>query len=438
METTYIRTSVHHYYEPNKCKIEEVKKLLQEARKACQTFIDYLWNNEIKFVKHIKINGVKVEQEVVFNINKDLLECPLFISTKDFEVEGLSQRLLKCIATQSCGMVKASTEKRRKCLYIYEKLKSENKDLTKIEKTLQKFKLVKPSVPQIEQFSLEINSICADLQEIENSKISAFIQLKSLGTNFNKFRLPIRYHKQSNKWKQKGVRLNSFLISHDRVSLRYKIEQKKRTEGRILGADQGKTTCLTFSDHQQTPKNKHGHDLNSVLIRCSRCQKGSKGFKRAQEHRKNYIHWSIKQLNLNGVKQINFEEVMNIRYGKTNSRLMTHWAYTLIENKVLELAEETGVSVLMQSSTYRSQRCSNCGLVRKANRKGKVYKCKHCNFEEDADYNASCNHEIQLPDIPYALRCLNLNKGKGFFWKETGFFDFTSGEEIIVPHANKS
>ena len=34
----------------------------------------------------------------------------------------------------------------------------------------------------------------------------------------------------------------------------------------------------------------------------------------------------------------------------------------------------------VQSSAYRSQRCSGCGIVRKQNRIGKVYKCNNCNL----------------------------------------------------------
>ncbi|KKN16280.1 hypothetical protein LCGC14_0977350, partial [marine sediment metagenome] len=37
-----------------------------------------------------------------------------------------------------------------------------------------------------------------------------------------------------------------------------------------------------------------------------------------------------------------------------------------------------------------------------------------CGLELDADYNASLNHQHDLPDIPHALRKLNLNR-KGFF-----------------------
>jgi hypothetical protein len=69
-------------------------------------------------------------------------------------------------------------------------------------------------------------------------------------------------------------------------------------------------------------------------------------------------------------------------------------------------------------------------LVRKSNRKGKIYICG-CGYSDDADYNASCNHEQNLPIIPVKLRKLNLNR-KGFYWKESGFYDLT-GVVLTVP-----
>ena len=104
---------------------------------------------------------------------------------------------------------------------------------------------------------------------------------------------------------------------------------------------------------------------------------------------------------------------------------------TLIRDKLKSKLEETGVQFILQSSTYRSQRCSDCGNVRKANRKGKTYTCKSCGFVCDADLNASLNHKIKLPDIPVAIRKLKINRGNGFFWKPDGFYLF-SGQEFTV------
>jgi hypothetical protein len=41
----------------------------------------------------------------------------------------------------------------------------------------------------------------------------------------------------------------------------------------------------------------------------TRKQKGSKSFKRTSNHRKNFINWSINQLNLDNIKEIGLERI---------------------------------------------------------------------------------------------------------------------------------
>ena len=48
----------------------------------------------------------------------------------------------------------------------------------------------------------------------------------------------------------------------------------------------------------------------------------------------------------------------------------------------------------------------------------------------DADLNASLNHAIDLPDIPYPLREMKINRGNGFYWLPSGFYDFTSSRSL--------
>ena len=228
---------------------------------------------------------------------------------------------------------------------------------------------------------------------------------------------------------KKGKLKTSFLIGKNKVDMRWEITIKKKTKGRIIGADQGMKDVLTCSDKQVTPKvDIHDHSLESIMRKMVEKRKGSKNFKKSQDHRENFVNWSINQLNLSGIQQINLERIWNINYKSKTSKLMSHWSNTLIRDKVVGISEELGVHVNHQSSTYRSQRCSECGMVRKSNRKGKVYTCKHCGLIIDADYNASLNHEQNLPEIPYNFRNLQLNR-KGFFWLESGLFDL-EGESL--------
>lgn len=94
---------------------------------------------------------------------------------------------------------------------------------------------------------------------------------------------------------------------------------------------------------------------------------------------------------------------------------MSHWSNPKIVEKFKRICEVSGVHIHEESSTYMSQRCSGCGLVKKSNRKKKVYKCSHCGMEIDSDLNASINHTLDLPPISYSFRKLGMNR-KGFFW----------------------
>lgn len=149
---------------------------------------------------------------------------------------------------------------------------------------------------------------------------------------------------------------------------------------------------MTLSDGQATPdSDKDGHSLASIMHTLSTRRYQSKGFKRAQDHRTNFIHWSIKQLNFDKINKTKLELIS----GLTG----TKWTYGYIRTVFHESCQQHGVCVVEQDSTYRSQRCNECGLVRKANRKGKIYTCKGCGLIIDADLNASKNHEAVLPEI---------------------------------------
>lgn len=400
-----IRTSKISIKYSNKEKKNKLNLFVEEYSKVVKHYVELLWNQL-----------------------DDDYNCPKFISTKDYNDSNLSQRAIKCAATQACGVVKSNTEKVRKLKYIITKLNQEGKETSFLDK---KLKNTKVSMPIVRLVNCELNSICCDLQT-NGSKW--FLQLKSIGKSFGKIRLHLSPHRQTLKWKNKGQVLSSFLISKDHVQARFEIKNELKNEGKIIGLDQGIASCITLSDGQVSSKDCHGHDLSSIMKKMSRKIKGSKAFKKCQDHRKNYINWSINQLNLKDVKQLNVEKISNIRFGKKVDRFRSHWTFTLIIDKLKRFCEEQKVSVLEQNCVYRSQRCSGCGLVFKGNRVGKTYRCK-CGLKIDSDLNASLNHEVSLPEV-YPLKHLQLNL-VGFYWNPTGIFDL-NGKELTVPSTIKT
>lgn len=395
-------------------KNKRLELFLLEYRRVAQLYLDYIWNNEIKY------------KNKVFNIKSNQLAIPQFLSKSESPiiVSPLSARALKCCLTQVLGIISAVTEKRRKSLWIKENREKNGLPLYKsLDKSLSK-ELIKPSIDRIKP---ELNSICADFKENNSGEFNGFLSLKSLGKIYGKIRIPIQYNRQANKWRA-GKLKNSFLISENYIVFRYEILKTKKTSGEILGADTGLKTVITLSNGLSTPKtDSHGHCLEAIINKISRKKKGSKAFKKAQEHRRNFIHWSINQLNLQGVKQINLEEIKNINFGRRASRKMQAWANSIIEDKVISYAEEQEVLVVLQSSAYRSQRCSKCGLVRKSNRKGEIYCCS-CGNTMNADLNAARNHAIKLPPLPFEFR---MSKDlKEFYWNPE---NLKTGTEFTVP-----
>ena len=410
----------------NTFKKDKLYFFIEEYRKAVRFYVDYLFYNKISY----KINDKIIE----FCIKEDKLNCPSFLSTKDIKFDSpLSQRAIKCAVTQSCGIIKKEIKERQKYLYIRDKLQKNKKRTRNITK---KFNNTIIKYPKLNNVNPELNSICCEYIENENLKMfDGIFILKSIGKKFGKIIIPIKQTKHSKKLEKKGKLMNSFLVSKKGIHFRYEVDiPELKSKGKIVGADQGIKTCLTLSDKQITKVNKHNQDLDFIIKKLCRKKKGSKGFNRAKEHKKNYINWSINQLDFLDIKELRLEKITNFRYKKNIGKYLNNFGESLIREKIIDKCLQNGVRFVEQESSYRSIRCSKCGYSNRKNRNGKLFSCKHCTFITDADYNASCNHEQDLPSAKF-LRFL-VNKPKEFFWKEEGFFDL-QGWEFTVTNEEK-
>lgn len=381
-----------------------------------------------------------VGKGVGFHPALDLLDCPKYVDYRKFGVETeLSGRMLRALSTHVCAVLSASTEKRRKLLW-----KQAQKESGKywkfsgkgLGKALRKTRPVKPCFNNAD---MRLDSLCSDVRE-------GFIQLKSLGKTYGRIRIPFGKNRVAEKWKTHGKLLSGVEVSEHTVRFNYEIPRTaKNRGGETIGIDQGLLTVATLSNGNTTPAQcPHGHSLSSILDKMSRKMRGTKNFQRAQEHRKNFINWSVNALNLRDAGEVRLEKIWNIGYGKGRSRKLSHWTNTLIRDKIAAVCEMEEVPLVLQNCTYRSQRCSRCGMVRKSNRRGKEYSCAGCGYTADADYNASCNHAADLPSVSYILRKKNLNR-KGFLWKPSGFYTLdglplvdSSSEELSVPRADNN
>lgn len=387
----------------NEGKLDQLYSFIDEYRNVVTQFVDLLWG---------------------------LDKVPTLLP-KEITLQGetwLSARMLQCAGKQASGIVRGTKKKQKKRLFVINKLKEEGKfkQARKLQAIYNKKHSKKPNIQHVEP---ELDSRFVKLDVENKTSFDGYITLSSIG-NKMKLELPFKKTKHYNKLIGLGQIKNGVRLSKKNFTFMFDIEEPKKQEGTVLGIDIGKCEVLSCSNGFQTTKNKHGHDLNSILNRMSRKKKGSKGFQKEEKHRTNYINWSINQLNLSNVGEIRIERIKNMRKGRRISRMLSHWTYTNIFGKLESICEEQGVLVQQVNPTYTSQRCSKCGWTRKSNRRGKQFKCGECGYTCDSDLNASKNIALDLKPIGKTERLLNKNK-TGFYWHLTS-------EEHIVPRVQKT
>jgi IS605 OrfB family transposase len=386
----------------NKEKLEQLHLFINEYRNVVSQFVDLLWE-------------------------QDKIPTLLPKETTDKVNTWLSARMIQCTGKQASGIVRGTKKKQNKRLFVINKLKEEGKfkQARKLKAIYDKKHSKKPNINEVEP-ELDSRFVKIDLEN--DTSFDGYISLSSIG-NKMKLELPFKQNKHFNKLNKLGQIKTGVRLSKNNFTFMFDIAEPTTQTGTTLGIDIGKCETLSCSNGFQTTKNKHGHDLNTILNRMSRKKKGSKSFRREEAHRTNYINWSINQLNLNDVGEIRIERIKNMRKGRRSSRMLSHWTYTDIFGKLKSRCEEHGVHVKQVTPTYTSQRCSKCGWTRKSNRKGKQFKCGECGYTCDADLNASTNIALDLKPIGKKERQLNLNR-TGFYW--------LVGEENIVPHVQKT
>lgn len=279
------------------------------------------------------------------------------------------------------------------------------------------------------------------------------------GIKNNNLSIPLRSHHHFNELKS-GIVANvqcklveiakSILVSKEGIEVRFKFKplaRKAEFKNKIVGIDQGQRKLFTAvavntavdsnkNDRYLTETNLkeqltygYVHSYNEVCDKIARRQKGSKGFKRAQEHRKNLINQAVNLLAEifgfeDDVAEVRLEKLRRLGEGKKKSRKLQAFNYADLRHKLERKCRETNVKFIETSNAYRSQRCSLCGFVHKKNRLngGEEFKCIKCGYTTDADMNSAKNQVANLPPI-YAnkqnrnkLRYHHLARTTGFYW----------------------
>lgn len=426
--------SSRHKIHPNADKSQRLQCFIVEYKSFVLQIINHVWS--FGYNKYHPTNN-KYNHPKFFDST--------FLSTFKTSLGGM---LRQTAGLQALAMLKASTTKHSKRVYVLKNLQQKpnktEKDIENIKRLQSKINsssLVKPTCCDKFKITISRPDVVKTLtRNKQNKKFSfdEFIKLSLAGSTGN-ILIPLNHHKHSKKLAKKGMirKLSAItLLGNNLIDLVWEIEQPEKVKnGKTIGCDQGITTCVTMSDGQITKNNAHGWNLTKIQHRLSKRKGNSKGFKQAQELRKNYINWSLNQLNFKDVSTINLEKVFQIRKGKHTSKFQKSWSYPLIRQKLIELSDAKGFSVVEVPNKFRSQRCNSCGYVNKSNRKGKTFRCKRCNHTADADQNAASNLELCLSEVPYWVFEQQLNRKKGFFWTVDGV---VLEEQVIPPDIKES
>ena len=306
-----------------------------------------------------------------------------------------------------------------------------------------------------DSFELSKNSeFCFDLLFSLHSMYTKEYSKRNYPNRKNKLHIPLRSHKHFNELKSGIVAnteckneeiLKSFLVSKDGIEVRFKFKstaKESQFKSNLVGIDQGQRKLFSAVYVNDKSNNKdidcyltetdlkeqlHSHAYNEVCDKIARRQKGSKGFKRAQEHRKNLINQAVNLLAEifgfeDDVAEVRLEKLRRLGEGKKKSRKLQAFNYADLRHKIERKCIETNVELTETSNAYRSQRCSLCGFVHKKNRLngGEEFKCLKCGYTADADMNSAKNQVANLPPIYVSRRNRDKaplpNHTTGFYW----------------------
>jgi len=178
---------------------------------------------------------------------------------------------------------------------------------------------------------------------------------------------------------------------------------------KVIGVDVGRrdiahtSTGMSWSGEQiQKVRNHFQHVRSSVQRKCTRGAK--KLLKRLSGRERRFqanINHTISRQLVNEAQRIDasiaFEDLTGIRQRakvrKSQRREHHNWAFYQLRQFTAYKALIAGVHLILVDPRYTSQTCHKCLHVHpeqgKSYRDGKQYRCGHCGWHGDADFNAA-------------------------------------------------
>ncbi len=137
-----------------------------------------------------------------------------------------------------------------------------------------------------------------------------------------------------------------------------------------------------------------GHGTKTRVDSVYKTENTIANFRDTINHRysKALIDYAVK----NRFGTIQMEDLTGIKENTGFPKILRHWTYYDLQNKIETKAAEHGIKVVKIDPKFTSQRCSQCGYIDKENRKDQEhFCCQKCGFTANADFNASQNISIK-------------------------------------------
>ncbi len=209
-----------------------------------------------------------------------------------------------------------------------------------------------------------------------------------------------------------------FSISHQ-----HEIDESSQLNpNKIMGIDLGivNSAYMAFNNDKWTRYNIEGNEIiefkrrvearrNSLLKQSKHCGEGRRGhgratrikpiqklqhkvenFRKTTNHK--YSKYIIDMAVKEGVGVIQMEDLSGIN---ERDKFLKNWSYYDLQQKVEYKAKEKGIEVKYVDPKYTSQRCNQCGVINKENRKNQsTFECS-CGHKANADFNAAKNISME-------------------------------------------
>jgi putative transposase len=370
----------------------------------------------LKYSNSLKINELEkfykvYKDNLIYYINLILTEqllLKLNLSSKDLPILNIeSSRWRQNIYKQASEIVRSNIKfqldkryRRYKKVYSYFKIKGRQINfINKKYKELKLKSILKYVNINIDNISINIDERFLDFHSNNTSEFNEFIGLKIPINNgkqkTKQINLPIKYHKQSLKykdWNRKSTIQLSKVNNNFYIKFIYeKQNPEKINNNNTIGIDIGYKKLISDSNGKF-----YGKGLVNIYNSIANKKRKSKNYKQHLIYKENKINEIVNKFikeNIN-VSTIYIEDLKKV---KDNSKLNTkflnklqYWSYKQVINKLNNYCEEHGIILEKVSPEYTSQECSKCGIIDKSNRNGEIYQCS-CGNLMDADYNASIN-----------------------------------------------